>query len=274
MNRIALVTNVGELAGLACAHALAENGMTVVCHDNRFVESGERTEFEANNPGLMASVEQGPKALVDSIISTYGQIDVLFSNDAFPTGPKPVEEISDEQFQATVDVLMKRPFQLFRAVAPHMKARRTGNIILLSSAGPMSPYPFFSCYCAARAGGANFVVSLARELAPYNVSINGLLSNFLDSETYLPAALFKNSQAGAAYLRANVPMQRLGDQQEMAELVAFLASGKCNFVNGSLIPFTGGWPLSSGIPSEITEATEIAGSLPRFAQRPMPRSAK
>ena len=244
-NRVAIVTNVTELAGVACARALLRDGMTVACHDVNFKDAAKRSEFAAANPGLLANPEQDPEALVHAVIAAHGHLDVLYSNDVFPAGFAPIEEISVERFRATLEGLLVMPFSLCRAAAPHMKQRRTGNIILFSSATPLCPYPFSSGYCAGRAGASNLAVSLARELAPYNVQINAVLSQFLHSEIYYPRALFEDNAEVKSYLHTHVPMKRLGEQTELAELVAFLASGKCNFVNGQQIPFTGAWP---GVP--------------------------
>lgn len=240
--RVAIVTHVLELAGLAVAHALARDGMTVACHDATFGDGAARRDFEAANPGLVARAEREPEALVHGVIQDFGHVDVLYSNDIYPAQFVPVEETSLDQFRATLEGLLVMPFGLCRALAPHMKARRAGNIILFTSATPLSPYPFSSAYCAARAGAANLAVSLSRELAPHNVQINAILSQFLHSELYYPRDLFENNAAVKGYLHAHVPAQRLGEQTELAELVAFLASGKCNFVNGQQIPFTGAWP--------------------------------
>jgi NAD(P)-dependent dehydrogenase (short-subunit alcohol dehydrogenase family) len=244
--RIAIVTNVTELAGVACARALLRDGMTVVCHDASFRQAADRAAFEKTVPGLLASPELDPDALVHAVISAHGQVDVIYSNDVFPAGFAPIEDISLEQFRATLEGLLVMPFALCRAAIPQMKKRRTGNIILFSSATPLCPYPFSSGYCAGRAGASNLAVSLARELAPHNVQINAVLSQFLHSEIYYPRALFEENPEVKSYLHTHVPMKRLGEQTELAELVAFLASGKCNFVNGQQIPFTGAWP---GVPA-------------------------
>lgn len=240
--RLALVTHVQELAGLAAAHALLRDGMIVVCHDASFADAAARRDFETAQPGLVARAEQDPEALVAAVIRDFGRVDVLYSNDIFPAQFVAVEETSLDQFRATLEGLLVMPFALCRALAPHMKARRSGNIILFSSATPLSPYPFSSAYCAARAGASNLAVSLSRELAPHNVQINVIQSQFMHSELYYPRDLFENNAAVKGYLHAHVPAQRLGEQTELAELVAFLASGKCNFVNGQQIPFTGAWP--------------------------------
>jgi len=244
--RIAIVTNVSELAGVECARTLLRDGMTVVCHDAGFGASSARSEFEKAHPGLLACAEEEPGALVQAVIRDHKQVDVLYSNDVFAAGFAPIEDVSLEQFRATLEGLLVMPFALCRALAPHMKQRRTGNIILFSSATPLCPYPFSSAYCAGRAGASNLAVSLARELAPHNVQINAIQSQFLHSEIYYPRALFEDNPEVKSYLHTHVPMKRLGEQTELAELVSFLASGKCNFVNGQQIPFTGAWP---GVPA-------------------------
>lgn len=250
-NKVALVTNVGELAGLATARALMRDGFTVVCHDAKFGSATVRSEFRNANPGLEASAEVEPESLVGDVLKSRGKIDVLFSNDVFAAGTGPIENISLQQFRQTIEALMVTPFALCRAVVPQMKARRSGHIILFSSAAPLMPFPHFSSYCAARAGATNLAVSLSKELGPFNVQINAVLSQFMHSEKYFPRSLFSENSPAAAFLKDHCPLQRLGEQDEMAELVAFLASGKCNFVNGQLIPFTGGWPSAASFPAKI-----------------------
>ena len=250
-NRVALVTNVSELAGTATARVLARDGFTVVCHDPKFREASARSEFQKANPGLLTSKEVEPDSLVREVLQSQGQVDVLFSNDVFAAGTGPIENISLDQFRATIEALMVTPFALCRAVVPQMKKRRTGNIILFSSAAPLMPFEYFSSYCAARAGATNLAVSLSKELGPHNVQINAVLSQFMHSEKYFPRSLFAENSAALKFLKEHCPLQRLGEQQEMAELVGFLASGKCNFVNGQLIPFTGGWPSAAPFPAKI-----------------------
>ena len=249
--RVALVTNVSELAGMACARTLTRDGFTVVCHDAKFADSAARSEFQRVNPTLVTSPELEPDNLVRDVLDSQGQIDVLYSNDVYAAGTGPIEDISLQQFRLTIEALMITPFALCRAVVPQMKKRRTGNIILFSSAAPLMPFPYFSSYCAARSGATNLAVSLSKELGPYNVQINAVLSQFMHSEKYFPRSLFSENSAPAKFLKDHCPLQRLGEQEEMAELVAFLVSGKCNFVNGQLIPFTGGWPSAASFPAKI-----------------------
>jgi NAD(P)-dependent dehydrogenase (short-subunit alcohol dehydrogenase family) len=250
-DRIALVTNVSELAGLATARALLRDGFDVVCHDAKFGDATSRAEFQRANPKLGVSSETDPAGLVNDVLKSRGQIDALFSNDVFAAGTGPIEDISLQQFRATIEALMVTPFALCRAIVPQMKARRTGNIILFSSAAPLMPFPYFSSYCAARSGATNLAISLSKELGPFNIQINAVLSQFMHSEKYFPRSLFQNDSPAAEFLKVHCPLQRLGEQEEMAELVAFLASGKCNFVNGQLIPFTGGWPSGASFPAKI-----------------------
>lgn len=249
--RAALVTNVTELAGTASAIALHQAGMAVVCHDERFVDMRARSEFENRHPGLMASAEQDPTRLAAHVVETHGRIDALFSNDVFAASPRPLEEVNLDHFRAAVEALLIRPFALCQAVVPHMKEQREGHIVLFSSAAPLMPFPHFSSYCAARSAASNLAVSLSKELGPYNVRINAVLSQFMHSEKYFPRTLFEDNPEATRYLLDHCPLKRLGEQEELAELVVFLVSGKCNFVHGQVIPFTGGWPSAAAFPAGI-----------------------
>lgn len=241
-DRVVLVTNVTEYTGLPSALALAAAGFTVVCHDRGFPDEGARRTFTAAHPQLGVMAEQEPSTMIQTVTERHGKVDVLVSNDCWPARSVPIDEASLEEYRATLEALLVTPFALVKAVAPQMKQRRNGRIILITSAGPISPYAELAMYNSGRGGASALAIALSKELGPFNIPVNAVAPNFLQSPIYYPKELWETDPTCRAYLEGHVPLGRLGRPEEVGELVAFLASGKCDFVSGQVIPFTGGWP--------------------------------
>ena len=93
-----------------------------------------------------------------------------------------------------------------------------------------------------QAGTTAFALALAKKVAPFRISVNVLAPNYLYSEAYYPRVRFIDDPKGRAEIAVIVPMGRLGEPEEAAEVVAFLASGRAPFMTGQVLNFTGGWP--------------------------------
>lgn len=240
--RIAIVTNVAEYAGAPAADALAADGFTVLCHDPSFAAMEARAAFETAHAGLNAASAEAPEALVAEAVSRFGRLDVLVSNDAFHAKRVRIEDGVAEEYRATLESLMVTPFRLAAAAARVMKGQGGGRMILVTSAAPLRPYPGFSMYASARAGASGLAQALAKELGAFGIQVNAVAPNFLYSETYYPRAQWIEDPKYVQRVKDLVPMQRLGRPEEIGALIAFLASGKSDFVTGQVIAFTGGWP--------------------------------
>lgn len=241
-DRVAIVTNVNDYAGRPAAEALAGDGFIVLCHDPSFTSMAEREKFDRPEARVEAAEAQSPEDLVDEAVRRFGTLDAVVSNDSYPAKRARIEEGVAEDFRATLDALMVWPFRLLGAAARVMKPRRQGRIVMLTSASPLHPYPGFSMYASARAGASVLAQAAARELAPHGIVVNAVAPNFLYSETYYPRAQWEQDPKYVQRLKEMVPMQRLGRPAEIGALIAFLVSGKSDFVSGQVIPFTGGWP--------------------------------
>ncbi len=239
-DRIALVTHVNAFVGLASAEALARSGMTVVCHDPAFADDQTRTQFANAHTDLRVIAEQNPADMAAAVTHTFERVDVLVNNDPFPAIRAPIEHARLEDLRAGLDALVAAPFALAQAVAPQMKERRAGKIIFVTSAAPFHGLANYSMYVAARGGANALAVSLARELAAFNIQVNAVAPNFVESPTYFPPQLLADPQALGKITR-NIPLGRLGKPREVGELVAFLASGEADFITGHVMPIAGGW---------------------------------
>lgn len=240
--RTILVTNVLEYGGPGSVTALENAGYAIACHDRTFTDPAARAAYAAAHPDVTVLSAQDPVAVVAEAVEHLTAIDALVSNDAHPNRPAPVEEVSTDEFRATIEAVLVRPFQLAKAIIPHMKERRTGSIVLVTSARELQPEPGFSAPTAARSGATTFALALARELAPSGIQVNAIAPNYLYSEMYYPRARFVDDPVGRKAIEDRVPLGRLGTPEEFGALVEFFASGKSSFVTGQVVAFTGGWP--------------------------------
>ena len=164
----------------------------------------------------------------------------LISNDAFPAVRAPVDEADTEEMRRAMEALVIWPYRLVGAAVPAMKSAGQGKIIMVTSATPFRGLANYSMYATGRGAGNAMVKSLSLELAPSNIQINAIAPNYIQNPTYFPPSLTEN-EAAMAKMLANIPAKRLGQPEEVAELIAFFASDKCGFVTGHVVPISGGW---------------------------------
>ena len=239
-DQVALVTNVAHFVGLPAAIELAAQGATTVCHDKSFADPDARKDFASAHPALHVIAEQEPADIAAAVTAGYGRIDVLVNNDAFPAIRAPIENARLEDMRAGLEALVTAPFALAQAVVPQMKQRRNGKLLFVTSAAPLRGLPNYSMYATARGAANALAVSLARELAPFQIQVNAIAPNFVESPTYFPAKLLADPEA-LKKITNNIPLGRLAKPEEVAALIAFYASPQADFITGHVMPFAGGW---------------------------------
>jgi 3-oxoacyl-[acyl-carrier protein] reductase len=251
------VTNVNEYAGPGAALALADSGFTVACHDKSFTDRSSRDTFATSDQRLQPVPEQDPQELVESILTQLGRIDVIISNDFVPgdlwqesaeqpapgstfVQRTPLEHAEVCAFRATLEALVIRPFLLSKAALPSMKERRSGAIIFITSAVSYRAAPEYEMYSAGRSATTSLAQGLAIEVAPFDIQVNPIGPAWFDSPTYFPA---HHRDRFMPVLEREVPLGRLGRQDELGALIAFLVSGQAAPITGQFIPFTAGTRL-------------------------------
>lgn len=177
------------------------------------------------------------------IVADAGDIDVLVPNLALGPQNARVADISDTEWHALFDVLVHPLMWLVRAAAPAMTARKQGKIVAVTSAAPLKGLPGSSAYCAARGAQNAFVRAAGLELASDNVQFNAIGQNYVNNPTYYPDALLETERF-KKHLARNVPLGRVAEGRETAELALFLASDRSDFIVGQVVPFAGGWVTS------------------------------
>lgn len=242
--KIALVTNVLDYVGPPAVKALLESGYDVVAHDSAFQDTNKLENYKANNPGTIPLGIQEPKKLIQQVWDDHSMVDVIISNDTFPAIHVPIDEANVEDLNATIDNVLVYPFQLMQAAIPRLKKQGGGNVIMITSCRTELPLPGGAIPDIARAGANALVQSLSLELAPFGIPVNAIAPNYLYSEAYFPKAKFIDNPIGKNFIREVVPAGRLGEPEEIGELITYLANMKGSFHTGTIIKFAGGWPAA------------------------------
>jgi 3-oxoacyl-[acyl-carrier protein] reductase len=241
--RVAIVTGGARGIGRGCAHALARRDHAVALVDVLTSEmSATKREIEAMGvPCLTFEADVAhytrAKEVVGSVVKEFGRLDVLVNNAgrSMATG---ILDITEEQFDTTIDVNLKSCFNYIQAAAPHMLAAKFGRIVSMSSlnahSGGVTAAVSRFAYAAAKAGIIGMTRALAKELGP-DICINCICPGLIKTEVGKNAALY----AREAELVKGVALRRVGSPQDVAELVAFLATVDPCFITGQDITIDG-----------------------------------
>jgi len=250
--KVALVAASSKGLGLACATALAAEGARVVMSarnesDLETAADNVRSETGAEVRAIAADVTKAEdvERLVSSTIDELGAIDVLVTNSgAPPLGT--FADLTDEQWRDTFELVTLSLIRFLRLVTPQMRERKWGRIVSIQSMSVKQPLPYLVLSNGVRPGAAGVLKTLVDELAKDNVTINAVLPG-----TFLTERLRTNFARTAERLgktfdeqlgesASRVPMGRLGEPDELAALVAFLASERAGYITGTAIQVDGG----------------------------------
>ena len=240
--RVALVTGSSRGLGLAMAMELGRRGAKVAMNYANNREWAERSfaELQKVAPQSMlvhADVTDAAHVgrCVTEIREKLGPIDVLVLNATCPQPQLPIEEYSLEFFQTMYDFFVKSPYLVARRCLPHMKRQRWGRIINITSEVFHRSVAPFSAYVAAKGGQIGWSRSMARELAPFGITVNMVAPGWIPVERHE-----KDPQAEKDAYKALIPVGRWGVPKDVADAVLYLASEESSFVTGQTICVNGG----------------------------------
>lgn len=229
-----LITDHKGFANAAIAERLAAGGHKLAATDRSVSSDGEEDGVALVGWGAAGDVVARATERLD------GKLDAIVISPAKPAPRTPVEELTVEALTPYFVEIAAESIAFAGAAAKVMRPQKSGRIVFMSSAGPIGGIPGFAAYASARAAVNGAVRTLALELAGDGISVNAVAANFIQTETYYPKALLEDPVKGPKLLK-RVPMGRLGDAKEVAELVELLATGNSGFVSGQVIPISGAW---------------------------------
>ena len=177
----------------------------------------------------------GVSGLVEEVTSKLGPVEVLVLNATGPQPQLPIEEYGWDLYQEMIDFFLKSPYLLTRSCLPGMKARGYGRILAIGSEVYDRGVPNFSAYVAAKGAQRGWMRSMARELAPFGVTVNMLSPGWIPVERHADDP----QEDKDAYL-SQIPLGRWGIPDDVAGAASFLASEEAGFITGQTLLVNGG----------------------------------
>ncbi len=250
--KVAIVAAASQGLGKAVAKELSNEGATVtICSRDEGRVQAAASEISAESDSEVMAVQadvtsyEDIKALVAKVVEAHGGVDILVTNAGGPP-PGNFEDVGDEEWYDTYDLTFLSAVRLIRECLPYMKEKRWGRIVLMTSIAVKQPVDNLVLSNAVRLAVVGMAKSLAKDLAPYNITVNMTSPGFIATDRLkelFEASGKKQGKTGEEVLDGivkSIPMGRLGEPDEMGELVAFLASERASYLTGNVIQLDGG----------------------------------
>lgn len=243
-DKIALVTGAGRGIGKEIAKTLAGEGAVVIVNYNGSAARAEETVAEIVAAGGRAEAVQCDVSdfaktgeMMAQVVKTYGRIDILVNNAGI-TKDGLLMKMSEEDFDAVVNINLKGAFNCMQHVARQMIKQRGGRIINLASVVGVIGNAGQVNYAASKAGIIGMTKSAAREMASRGVTVNAIAPGFIVTEMtdVLPEAVKEA-------MKQQIPMKDFGSTKDIADMTAYLASEKARYITGQVISVDGGMAM-------------------------------
>ncbi len=263
-DKVAVVTGGGQGIGAGIARVFAAAGAKVLIA-TRTASHGEKTAAQINDSGGVAEVlaidigtQANVQKTVDAAAGRWGRIDIMVHNAASFLGG-PVDDYSEDDLETVLSVNLKACFRLSKACIPYFRKQGGGRLLFTSSVtGPRVAMPGTAYYAASKGGMNAFIRTAALELARENITVNGVEPGFI-----LTAAMsLLADEEGLAQMAKYVPAGYLGEPEDIAYCMLYLASDEARYITGQTICVDGGstLPESPVFLEELESIKTLAGT--------------
>lgn len=242
--KIALVTGGSRGIGAAIAKAFAAEGATVIINYNGSKDKAEAVADEIIAAGGSAEIYQcsvsdyaACEKMIQELIGKYKRIDILVNNAGI-TRDGLLMKMSEEDFDAVVDTNLKGAFHTIRHMSRYFLKQRSGKIINISSVSGILGNAGQANYSASKAGVIGLTKSVARELASRGINVNAIAPGFIatDMTEAMPESVKQS-------MTDTVPLKRIGEPEDIANMAVFLASDKADYITGQVFAVDGGMAI-------------------------------
>ncbi|KLT64384.1 SDR family NAD(P)-dependent oxidoreductase [Pedobacter sp. BMA] len=243
-NKVALITGSSQGIGAACALRLAKDGCDIVLNGHKFDERGEKLIAEINEMGrkaafVVADLSQANDAIrmVEEAVNQFGRLDILVNNAGVEKNAD-FWEVTEEDYDLVMNTNLKGVFFGIQSFVKYCRKNSVeGVVINMSSVHEEIVFPHFAAYCASKGGLKMLTRNLATELAPFNIRVNNVAPGAVS--TPINQDLLNNKEELERVI-SNIPLRRMGRVEDVAGVVAFLASDDAAYVTGSTYFVDGG----------------------------------
>ena len=259
--RVVLVTGAARGIGRVIAETFVRERSVVVgvdvAADGLAWLDDARAATGLDGAAVACDVTDGPatRALVDEVVARFGRVDVLVNNAGINVEGR-IEDLDDDAWDRCFAVNVGGVFKMCRAVAPAMKAQRSGRIVNAASFAAIVPSVGAGAYAASKSAVVQLTRTLAGELGPWGITANayapGMIPTAMNGFADLPGATQDR-------LLDTLTLRRWGDAQEVADAVVFLASDAARYVTGTLLDVSGG-KLATQLPQKAYELPDAPGA--------------
>ncbi len=244
--KVAIVTGGSKGIGKAIAKQLTHEGASVVINGRDMNALEEATQEIRREGGQITAIQADVsksgdvKAMIDKVIEDYDRIDILINNAAVFAESVRIMDLEEEEWDRVMTTNLKGVFLCAKAVIKHMVKQKSGKIVNMTSFTGKTGRVVYSTfggptkahYCASKAGIISLTKSLAYELAPYNINVNGVAAGSVAPEG--------TPEEKKEMIIPLVPLGRMGTSEDVSASALFLASAESSFITGEIIDVNGG----------------------------------
>ena len=239
--KVALITGGSRGIGKAIAIKLASYKANIVINYTSNKEHALKVKEEIESYGVKSIVikcdvskSDEVNNMIEEVVKEFGQIDILVNNAGI-TRDGLLMRMKEEDFDSVIDINLKGVFNCTKSATKYMMKKRYGKIVNISSVVGLIGNAGQANYCASKAGVIGFTKSSARELASRNINVNAIAPGFIDTD--MTSVLNENLKET---MLKNIPQNRFGSPEDVANLVLFLASDMSSYITGQIINVDGG----------------------------------